>query len=60
MQWIASAENRIDEVQAGLPYQLAPVQAWQPSSNENDKSLYGMQRANILITALAAKFLLVR
>jgi hypothetical protein len=60
MQWIASAEHRIDDIQAGLPYQLAPVQAWQPSSSEEERSLYGMQRANILITALAAKFLLVR
>lgn len=59
MQWIAAAENRIDEVQAGLPYQLAPVQVWQPSSSEEERSLYGMQRANILITARAAKFLLV-
>lgn len=60
MQWIAAAENRIDEVQACLPYQLAPVQAWQPAQNEEDRSPYGMQRANILITALAAKFVLVR
>lgn len=58
-QWIATAESRIDDIQAGLPYQLAPVQAWQQSSSEEERSLYGMQRANILITALAAKFILV-
>jgi hypothetical protein len=60
MQWLVTAENEIDNIQANLPYQLAPVQAWQATGKDEERSLYGMQRANILITALAAKFVLVR
>lgn len=60
LQWVSAAETSIDNILSSLPYQLAPVQLWKYDSAEEERSLYGMQRANILITALAAKFVLVR
>lgn len=64
--WISNAQMQINELCAQLPPCLAFTHLAQsafpaiPLPEDEDSPFFGMQRANLAITALSARFLLVR